>query len=572
VDNYGGVANPDGVNTTFSGNTAADGGDIYMGTGTTLALTSYDDKSITFASGISGDAGGYTIDAGAMPGDTGSVVINSYINNANIQIADVMFHLAQGSSLNNSTLTMNSNSTLNTISGSPTSFAPGVLTFNGNVNLMADVNIGKGLSDDFSNATQSTGTITLTGVNQIGNLPKTTNYLSINLTDALGLQGKNVAFNNLKLPTVLTPIRYLQASVNNSGFLNYSPQGNSFKDFNPAIMAAPVGAQVGGFFTQINSYNQAFMNIDMKMLMTQEERKALRMRNSYASADETNPMVFSPTFLAEQQKGVWVRPYSTFENVGLRGGAQVSNVMYGSFFGGDSDMYDLGNGFEGQFSLYAGYNGSRQVYNGISIDQNGGTLGVTGAVYKGNFFSALTANASASGADAYTMYGFENFNMLMAGVASKTGYNWELAHGKFIIQPSFLASYTFVDTFNYNNAAGINVSSSPLNAIQIVPGIKLIGNLKNGWQPYVGLNLVYNIMDSTHFKAAEISLPQLSVRPYFEYGLGVQKHWGDRFTGFVQSMFRSGGRNGVALTLGFRIAIGPEPYKKSMDTTKKVIK
>ena len=37
--------------------------------------------------------------------------------------------------------------------------------------------------------------------------------------------------------------------------------------------------------------------------------------------------------------------------------------------------------------------------------------------------------------------------MLMAGVAAKTGYNWELADGKFIVQPNYLMSYSFVNTF-----------------------------------------------------------------------------------------------------------------------------
>ena len=48
----------------------------------------------------------------------------------------------------------------------------------------------------------------------------------------------------------------------------------------------------------------------------------------------------------------------------------------------------------------------------------------------------------------------------------------------------------------------------------------------------------------------------MSVDPYIEYGLGVQKRWGDRFTGYGQAMVRNGGRNGVMLSIGFRWAIG----------------
>ncbi|MBQ8168703.1 autotransporter outer membrane beta-barrel domain-containing protein, partial [bacterium] len=320
-----------------------------------------------------------------------------------------------------------------------------------------------------------------------------------------------------------------------------------------------MAAQLGGYLTQLNSYDQAFMNLDMKMLLTREERQAMRMRNSYAST--TTPQVFSPTYLPEEQKGGWVRPYASFEKVGLDGGPKVSNVMYGTFFGADSEMYELKNGAQAQFSVYAGYNGSHQAYNGNGIYQNGGTLGLTGIVYKDNFFTALTANAGASIADASTMYGSEDIPMMMAGVASKTGYNWELAKGKLIVQPNYLMSYSFVNTFNYTNAAGVKIESDPLNAIQIAPGVKFIGNLKNGWQPYVNLRMMWNLMDKTDFRAANTALPQLSVKPYFEYGVGLQKRWGERFTGFGQAMLRAGGRNGVALGFGFRWALGKAPSK-----------
>lgn len=68
--------------------------------------------------------------------------------------------------------------------------------------------------------------------------------------------------------------------------------------------------------------------------------------------------------------------------------------------------------------------------------------------------------------------------------------------------------------------------------------------------------MVWNLLDDTRFMANNISLPDLSVKPYVQYGIGVQKRWGERFTGFFQTMIRNGGRNGIALTAGFRWAIG----------------
>ena len=210
----------------------------------------------------------------------------------------------------------------------------------------------------------------------------------------------------------------------------------------------------------------------------------------------------------------------------------------------------------GMWGVYAGYNGSHQAYDGISIYQNGGTLGVVGMAYKGNFFTGLTANSGASVGEAQASFGQDNFTMLMAGIASKSGYNFEMADGRLIIQPNFMMSYSFVNTFDYYNAAGISISSDPLHAIHLEPGLKIIGNLKNGWQPYASVSMIWNIMDNTQFMANQVSLPELSVKPYVKYGVGVRKSWGERFTGFFQTYITNGGRNGVGLQLGLRMMLG----------------
>lgn len=52
----------------------------------------------------------------------------------------------------------------------------------------------------------------------------------------------------------------------------------------------------------------------------------------------------------------------------------------------------------------------------------------------------------------------------------------------------------------------------------------------------------WNIMNSSKFKANATELPNLSVKPYFQYGLGLQKTVNDNFTAFVQVMLRNGGQ------------------------------
>ena len=237
------------------------------------------------------------------------------------------------------------------------------------------------------------------------------------------------------------------------------------------------------------------------------------------------------------------------------------------YMGGESELYELGNGWDGIWGLYAGYNGSHQAYRGIDMYQNGGTLGILGMAYKGNFFQGLTVNTGANGGTANSYYGNEDFSMLMAGIASKTGYNIELKDGKFIVQPNMLLSYSFVNSFDYTNASGVKISSDPLHAIQVNRNVKIIANLQNGWQPYASAGMVWNIMDKTHYKANDVSLPELSVKPYVKYGVGVRKTWGERFTGFLQTFLTHGGRNGVGIQIGFRWSLGKADNKNSASTS-----
>ena len=507
-----------------------------------------------------------------------SVNPNNTIGSA-VEVASGQLNTGDGQNING-TVTVKGNATLNTMDGTYQSH--GNTVFEDNALVKADVSAITGKSDDFTGADEQGTPEYLTDLNITDMNKITGDTKPVDLKKAFGLnnlQATDSLISSLdeKYSDVMTPIRKMKAVIDTSDnnlLLRFTGTGNGYNDFNPAVMVSPIAAQLGGYLSQLNSYDEAFRNLDMKMLMTREERKAFKMANLYAS--EVQPKVFSPTYLPEKDSAGWFRPYASFEKVNLKGGPNVENVMYGSYFGGDSQMKELRNGWDFQYSVYIGYNGSHQNYQGNSIYQNGGNLGATGIWYKDDFFTALTANVGASVADASTMYGSEDFPMLMTGVASKTGYNWELAKGKFIIQPSWLMSYTFVNTFDYTNAAGVRIKSDPLHAINMAPGVKFIGNLKHGWQPYVSMRMVWNIMDQTDFHANNVSLPELSVKPYFQYGVGLQKRWGDRFTGFAQAMLRSGGRNGIALSAGLRWAIGKDyhsyPDYKPKNKTSNIIK
>lgn len=430
----------------------------------------------------------------------------------------------------------------------------GNLTLNGDAKLGIDANLASGASDKIAAVTVAgDGKVVIDNVNVLPS-SKAQGEFSVITLDENGnspLLGK-VEMAGGNSGTASSPIYNYKTKFNpDTGVMSMAGGGSSSDGFSPSVLASPVATLLGGYLTQLNSYDMAFNNMDLYMLLTREERQALKHANKYASA---RGGVYSPLYTPYEEGNTWFKPYSNFERVRLQRGPKVSNVSYGTFFGHDSDIKELANNTDFIWSVYGGYNGSHQAYQGQSIYQNGGTLGATGVLYKGNGYLGATVNAGANAAKADITYGDDDFAMFMTGVAIKTGYNGEFFKSRVIIQPNYMMSYSFVDTFDYTNAAGVRLHTKPLNAIQFRPGLRIIGNCPKGWKPYIGASIVWNVLDEAAFKANDVSLPELSIKPYVNYGIGLQKN-GERFGGFFQTMLRSGGRDGISLQAGFNIAM-----------------
>lgn len=335
-----------------------------------------------------------------------------------------------------------------------------------------------------------------------------------------------------------------------------------YNSYNPSVLPAPVATQAGAYTTQMQAFEYAFKHSDAFMALPSPMRMAIINGDRYASAgvtDATDNGIFSPLVTGLDISGFWIKPYTTFENVPLKNGPKVSNISYGTLVGYDSNLKHLRNGWHRVLTGYLGYNGASQRYSGIDTYQNGGLLGGTMTFYKNNFFNATTLSVGSTVGISDTMYGSEDYTMLMSGIGNKFGYDFEFQDGKFILQPSLFLSYSFINTFDYTNAAGLKIKSDPLHAIQVAPGVKFIMNTENGWQPYLRVDMVWNILNDTKVKAGDVFLPEMSIKPYVQYGLGVQKQFkNDRLTFFGQALVQNGGRNGVGLNVGLRWAVGQE--------------
>ena len=515
----------------------------------------------------------------------------------------------QGDDINNTTFYLHNdirnadvtirNTTLNTINNKTHAYNFDTFYMSDDINMAVDVDLANQEMDRVTAGSYEiqtgvtspplvkTDTLYVTGMNMISDAPEGRDITEIFFAEQ-GLKD-HVVNGAAELPqkefqtTAYTPIFKYNVKYDNrddGGYFMFTkgdrifvepevpgggtstiPSGNPSDAFNPAVLSSPVAAQAGANATMNQTFNYAFQNADNFMNIPYLERVAMKYENQYAlspTGDATDVGTFSPLFTKQNTSSVWVKPYASFENIPLKNGPKVSNITYGTLIGFDSEMQHLKRGWDRVWTGYIGYNGASQRYSGVDSTQNGGLVGGTMTLYKGNFFNATTLSAGASVANNQTMYGNEDFAMLLAGIGNKTGYNFEFKNGRLILQPNMLISYTFVNTFDYTNAAGVRIDSKPLNAIQLAPGVKVIANLEGGWQPYVGVNMVWNLLDKSNVHANDVKLPEMSVKPYVQYGVGIQKRIKDKYMAFGQAMIQNGGRNGVSLTAGFRWALGKE--------------
>ena len=469
------------------------------------------------------------------------------LENTNLNVKNETF-------MNGLNTTFNGTNNLNIANGNIGTVSLGNVKLNGALRMQIDADLANEQMDKLSASNAiigSGGRIEVSKINLLS--PTTQKQLDLlftdneDLADAVHYTGEGQIVYS---PIYKYNTSYLQKG-DGYGYFRFSTPGSAYNDFNPAVMAAPVTALVSGYQNQLQALYGGFYHMDRYMKYSDKQRFIAEHYNNLASLAPVTDL--DANKLPEISKAIWLIPYSTFESVHLKGGVNVNNIAYGTTVGGDTNMFDMKYGFKGVISTFFGYNGNHITYDDITIQQNGGFLGATLNAYKGNFFTGLTLSTGASTGSAHTMYGHENITMMTAGVASKTGYNFEFKEGRIIVQPSLFLGYTWANVFDYTNAAGVKIEQDALNALQIAPGIKIIGNTKSGWQPYAGVDMVWNVfMGRNQVTANNVVLPKLSEKAFIQYGVGLQKTWADRFTGFVQAMVRNGGRNGVVLSVGFR--------------------
>ena len=425
--------------------------------------------------------------------------------------------------------------------------------FTGVSNWLLDVDLANKIGDAITTTGTTSGILNISSINLLSDANSLLTAIIVADANTKNHLSTSVSSINSAL------FKYAVSYDGAAGALNFVKTGIS-----PDAVPSDV-SQTSTFLLQTAIDRQFFGNVDAFMSFPLSAREsticcALAHDPTSGYTGGACPIsgngTFSPIYSCDLNKGIWVKDFVSFENIPLNNGPNVSTVEYGTLVGADAPLRYLGHGIVGNTSVYAGYLGSNQNYDGVGVSQNGALVGIAeNMVYK-NTFLTLMASVGSSLGTSISKWGNDYFSSLFTGVAAKGGYNFEFMDGEYILQPNLMVAYTFTNTPNYTTASGLNMSSKPLNAMQIAPGVRLIKNRRQErGQVYLVANMVYNLMDKTDFTANDVQLPQLSIDPYFEYGIGFQRVWKERFTGFAQTLLRGGGRNGVALQFGLRWAI-----------------
>ncbi len=354
--------------------------------------------------------------------------------------------------------------------------------------------------------------------------------------------------------TEFTPIGYYQLNQKGSGTgLHYTLD---LVDFNPQVFRGQV-ATVAQWMNQLAIDDMLFTH-SMVLPSFKDEDGGVAysgmMANRYASS---NPL-FAPYQYSRKDGGLWYKMYGTFENLNMNvsGLGRVGNNAYGALIGADFGLKELKNGWKFMPTAYVGYNGAHQAYPGIGAYQNGGQAGFLGTWYKNNFivgglvYGGVYENSMDVGG--HTDNAFNYF----AGAATKLAYNWRF-HRDWVLQPNLMAAYNFFGQQNWHSDYGqMGMMAGMLNGVNIAPGVNLIWE-KETFSIYGTLQYMYNVNGAVGGRAGNVGLPQVEMeRGYIQYGLGFNKRWGERFSGYLQAVLRNVGRTGVGFQLGFNFLLG----------------
>lgn len=296
----------------------------------------------------------------------------------------------------------------------------------------------------------------------------------------------------------------------------------SFVAFTLSANATDAGVAAWGDFMSSNaSLQEAFESMDKGTMLYnlsqksryQEEILGLRYYQNYNE--------------------FWIRGYTKNDTANVKNETEIDSDIYGLYVGMDQAI-DLGLP-AATLSFYIAYNGAHQNYKdyNATVKRNGAMVGLTLVAQEEILFYGAAVN------------GFYNKNEVSDTVtdgyglnaAFKIGANFTSEEGFVTFQPAVMGSYSL---FGYEEIDDLS------HIWQVAPQATLLFDLGRGCEPYLKVLGSYARMIGNK---DDSSSDEIYIKPYIEYGVGLQTQWIGATT-FIEATWRSGGLEGFALKAG----------------------
>ncbi len=393
------------------------------------------------------------------------------------------------------------------------------------LNAVIDIDLENNWSDSFTNTDALINSINISGVSLITDK---TGKTTISLTDGTGANSK-LSFDKSIIFAFSPLYKY---KVDSSLFdttgeiIFYSPG----TDFNPAALSGEISTQAK-YISNVNIFKEVFANIGIQ---------SPSGKMSLSSGENINGI-----------KNTWFRSFADDEKVDLANDIVVDNTRYGFIAGLDVPLNVSENGTKSIYSLYLGYTGSTQEYADVSIVQHGFLAGTKATFAMDNWYAGFTFNLGPGYADAENMFGKEDYQMFSVGAAAKIGYLYNI-NKTYTLQPSLMVTYNYIYTHEYTNSSGIDMKAQNLNAVLFSPELKISKKIENNWQMYASVSYNVSSVDSSEVRIDNVKLPSVSVEPYTEMKIGLQKPLENVYGSMMELSASVGGREGFGVEFGIK--------------------
>ena len=234
----------------------------------------------------------------------------------------------------------------------------------------------------------------------------------------------------------------------------------------------------------------------------------------------------------------WIRGYTKGDTAKLENGPELDSDIYGLYVGMDQAI-DLGLP-AATLSFYIGYNGAHQKDKDTSaiLNRNGAMVGLTLVAQEEILFYGAAVNGfynknRVNGPTYFDSYGLN--------AAFKIGLNLTSEEGFVTFQPAVMASYSLL---SYEHNGGIDYDNAHI--WQIAPQATMLFDLGRGCEPYLKVLGSYSRMIKDK---EDSSSDDMYIKPYLEYGVGLQTQWIGSTT-FFEVTWRDGGLDGLSLKAG----------------------